>query len=295
LIAGAYVTYEDGSWERMHTVRGEDVLTLAEVTVSAASSSAVSLNPVQVAFAGAGPVLQGVDYDDTLPEQRRVYLHWRSAPQAARVRLWAGGQVLAQGSVPAGERGYLTTALEVPPGTRNLRLEMQSADGARTLPYRGAWGVPRFKPLALPALGERERYVPFGSKMLLVGARVDPEWQPGQDARVALCFVGQRPIVLDYVVSVGVQGEAVTDAPSDWVPALGAIPTFKWIRGTRVRDVHLIHVFDGQETEVEVSVGVYDAFTTTALPPLDDRIARLGRVGVGLGRAVVGRAAEGSP
>jgi hypothetical protein len=38
---------------------------------------------------------------------------------------------------------------------------------------------------------------------------------------------------------------------------------------------------------VEVSVGVYDAFTTAALPPLDERIARLGRAGLGLGRVEV--------
>jgi len=129
--------------------------------------------------------------------------------------------------------------------------------------------------------------------MLLVDAQLDPVWHTGQDARVALRFVGQRPIVLDYVVSVGVQGEAVTDAPSDWVPALGAIPTFKWVREAQVRDVHLIRVLEGDGTEVEVSVGVYDAFTTAALPVLDERIARLGRVGVGLGRAAIGQAAIG--
>jgi hypothetical protein len=65
------------------------------------------------------------------------------------------------------------------------------------------------------------------------------------------------------------------------------MPTFKWVRGSRVCDVHLVRVLDGAGAEVEVSVGVYDAFTTVALPPLDERIARLGRVGVGLGRAAV--------
>jgi hypothetical protein len=133
--------------------------------------------------------------------------------------------------------------------------------------------------------------------MTLIDARLGAPWQVGRDARVALRFVSQQPIVRDYVVSVGVSGPAVTDAPSDWVPALGAIPTFKWVRGSQVSDVHLIEVnaleldaltpAEAQHPMVEVSVGVYDAFTTAALPPLDERIARQGRAGVGLGRVWV--------
>ena len=79
----------------------------------------------------------------------------------------------------------------------------------------------------------------------------------------------------DYVISVGVLGSATTDAPSDGVPAIGAIPTFKWIGGSVVKDVHLIRVLGGGEAEL--TLGLYDAFTTAALPPLDERIARQGR------------------
>jgi hypothetical protein len=81
------------------------------------------------------------------------------------------------------------------------------------------------------------------------------------------------------------------------VPALGAIPTFKWVRGAQVSDVHLIAVdaleLDGltpsgdQSPMVQVSVGVYDAFTTAALPPLDERIARQGRANIEIGRVWV--------
>ena len=100
-------------------------------------------------------------------------------------------------------------------------------------------------------------------------------------------IVGQRPLVGDYVVSVGVLGQVVTDTPSDWVPALGAIPTFKWVRGSQVRDVHPIAVIEGGGRDAEVTVGVYEAFTTAGLSPLDERIARLGRSGVGLGQVTV--------
>jgi hypothetical protein len=61
----------------------------------------------------------------------------------------------------------------------------------------------------------------------------------------------------------------------------------------------LIQVTSLQESEalqpqVEVSVGVYDAFTTAALPPLDERIARLGRAGVRLGQVPVGSQPDGN-
>jgi hypothetical protein len=291
LIAGAYVSYADGSWQRLATAQGEQVVALSNVAVEAASLPPVTMHPVRASFAGTSPVLIGVDYDDTLPEQRRVYLHWQAGPEVVVARLWAGEQVVAQGNVPAGE-GYVTVALDVPPGTQDLRLEVLRAASTRVDARRGAWGVARPTPLALPRPRARQHYLPFGSKMILVDAQLGADWQVGQAARVALRFVSQRPVVLDYVVSVGVQGQVATDAPSDWVPALGAIPTFKWVRGTEVNDVHLIQVdqiqaLDGAGTEAEVSVGVYDAFTTAALPPLDERIARQGRASVGLGRVWV--------
>ena len=205
--------------------------------------------------------------------------------------------MVAQGTVPAGPQldrmpGYVTVALDVPPGTRDLRIELRNADGAHAVPRRGLWGLPRTTARPLPQPRSDQAYVPFGGKMTLVDARLGGPWRVGREARVALRFVSQQPIVRDYVVSVGVSGPAVTDAPSDWVPALGAIPTFKWVRGTRVNDVHLVYVASLPETaaadpEVEVSVGVYDAFTTAALPPLDERIARLGRAGVSLGQVRV--------
>jgi hypothetical protein len=272
------------------------------------------MHPLRIAYADGegkrGPALVGVDYDDTLPEQRRVYLHWQAGRDAVQVRLRSGDQVVAQDHVPADPEpgrgpGYVTVALDVPPGARDLRIEAWSldgmrAEGAHVVPRRGLWGLPRTNAAALPQPRVRQAYVPLGGKMTLVDARLDEPWKVGHDARVALRFVSQQPIVRDYVVSVGVSGPVATDAPSDWVPALGAIPTFKWVRGTCVSDVHLIDVASLQETDalypkVEVSVGVYDAFTTAALPPLDERIARQGRTGVGLGQVWVWPQFDGNP
>jgi hypothetical protein len=120
--------------------------------------------------------------------------------------------------------------------------------------------------------------MPFGGKLALVGARTGGQWVTGGRGRVALRFLGLRPIVRDYVVSVGAFGSAATDAPSDGVPAIGALPTFKWIGGSIVHDAHLIRVLGSGEAEL--TLGLYDAFTTVALPPLDERVARQGRVGV---------------
>jgi hypothetical protein len=51
--------------------------------------------------------------------------------------------------------------------------------------------------------------------------------------------------------------------------------------------VHLIKVFPDASGEAELTLGIYDAFTTSSLPPLDERIARQGRVGVPLRRISV--------
>jgi hypothetical protein len=298
LIVGVYLPFEDGSWVRLTTEPGHDTLPLAEVAIATLPTAPVTLHPLYVPYqdrpglAGlteTGPVLVGLDYDDTLPSQRRVYLHWRAGERAAQAQLYSGQTLVAAGTVRGvyrdappvdrSSRAYVTVALDVPAGTRNLHLALQRE--GRTLPARGAWGILRRTPQPMPDPGPgRAHHVPFGGKLALIGARTGGSWTPGGQGRVALRFLGLRPIVRDYVVSVGVQGSAATDAPSDGVPAIGAMPTFKWIGGSVVNDVHLIRVLEGGEARL--SVGLYDAFTTGALPPLDERIAQLGRAGVPL-------------
>ncbi len=114
--------------------------------------------------------------------------------------------------------------------------------------------------------------------MALVGVNTAPTWSASEQGRVALEFVGLRALVGDAVISVHVAGPDAQTAPSDGVPALGAIPTFKWLPGSRIRDVHLIDLPAGATGEAEIALAVYDAFVNNrALPPLDERIARLGR------------------
>jgi hypothetical protein len=171
----------------------------------------------------------------------------------------------------------VTTILDVPPGAGDLCVALAHPVTGATMARRGAWGIGRAAPTALPRPRSEAHYLPFGGKMALIGVRAGDAWQSGTQERVALRFLGLRPIVGDYVVSVGLHGPGVAMPPSDWVPALGAMPTFKWVRGSRVTDVHLMDVPAGAQGEAELALGVYEAFTARALPPLDERIARLGR------------------
>ncbi len=287
LLVSVYYTGEEGTWRRLTLPDGTDALSLGTVQVGPTAAVPVSEHPQHRPFAG-GPTFVGVDYDDTLAEGRRVYLHWQAASRPAVARLFSGQQQVAEATVPAAQQpGYLSVALDLPPGTRDLSLSLATADGGELLAQRGAWGLLRRAPLTLPLPRPRQHYLPFGGKLALTGIEASPAWQGGETARVTLRFLGLRPITLDYVVSVRVDGTGRVPGPSDSVPALGAIPTFKWIRGSRVDDVHLMQVLPaasgpGATGQGQLVVGLYDAFTAEALMPLDERIARLGLAGVPL-------------
>jgi hypothetical protein len=112
--------------------------------------------------------------------------------------------------------------------------------------------------------------------MLLAG--VGYRRPPGDTIKVELRLVAKKPILRDYVVSVRLTDEAGRLlSQDDTVPALGAIPTLKWIRGSSISDVHFVSLPIGtQAGPVRLSVIVYDAFTMRTLGVLDDRLARLG-------------------
>jgi hypothetical protein len=100
---------------------------------------------------------------------------------------------------------------------------------------------------------------------------------PGGEATLFLRFRGQRPLERDYIVSaalIGVNSNATWSwrASDDTVPALGAVPTLKWIRGSEVLDPHRMTIpVDASDVPVVASFSVYDHFTQRLLPPLDER------------------------
>ncbi|MFN3706401.1 MAG: hypothetical protein ACK4WM_10470, partial [Thermoflexales bacterium] len=83
-----------------------------------------------------------------------------------------------------------------------------------------------------------------------------------------------------YVVSARVLGENVYRA-HDSVPALGAIPTLKWIRGSVVDDLHPFSADVSQQVS-QGEVVVYDSVNRLALPLLDERYE--GRLVLPIGR-----------
>ncbi|MBN1933614.1 MAG: DUF2723 domain-containing protein [Anaerolineae bacterium] len=286
LVAGAYLNFDDGTWQRLTTGRGEDTVRLDSIAIEPGDLSPVTLHPLRHRFVGtnqAGPTLIGVDYDDSFPGQRRVYAHWQiNTEQPFGVTLFQNAQPIAHAQAPSSPAGYITLAFDVAPNADDLSIAI---DGYSA---RGVWGLDRSRPIALPRPNAKQHYLPFGGKLALIGVDVQTRWQAGKQARVALTFLGTQPIVHDYVISVSVQGEGFALLPSDWVPALGAIPTFKWVRGSQIIDVHLIDLPADAHGEAEIALGVYDAFVNTrALSPLDERFTRLGRPTVPLQTMVI--------
>ncbi len=70
-------------------------------------------------------------------------------------------------------------------------------------------------------------------------------------------------------------GWRVTD---DFVPALGAIPTLKWIAGSQVLDPHTLKIPENAAPgPAQVSVILYDAFTQEPLALLDAELIKQGQ------------------
>jgi hypothetical protein len=96
---------------------------------------------------------------------------------------------------------------------------------------------------------------------------------PGEVMTLDLDLIALRPLAVDDRTSVRLIGESGEWlAAHDGQPALGAIPTLKWIRGTRVVDRHLLEIPDDYEgTSVRATVVAYEWFWMTSLVPLDGR------------------------
>jgi hypothetical protein len=103
------------------------------------------------------------------------------------------------------------------------------------------------------------------------------EAKPGAEVKVNLNFTAARPLLRDTVVSVQMTGNGwrVTD---DWVPALGAIPTLKWIAGSQVLDPHTLKIPENATPgPAQVSVILYDNFTQEPLALLDVELIKQGQ------------------
>jgi hypothetical protein len=103
------------------------------------------------------------------------------------------------------------------------------------------------------------------------------EVRPGDEVKIDLNLTAARPLLRDTVVSVQLTGNGwrVTD---DSVPALGAIPTLKWIAGSQVLDPHTLKVPENAASgPAQVSVILYDNFTQEPLALLDAELIKQGQ------------------
>lgn len=279
VIAGFYFTPPEGGFRRL-TTEGADAVELGVVTVAPRDAPPLTRHPLRVPF-GDGPTLIGVDYDTSRPESTRVYLHWQGDPRRPwGYALTRDGERIGGSSVPAiPPNTFVTTALDVPPGTERLGLEVLGSQelvltDEKQAP-QGAWRLPILgSSLRLPRIRPGDRYLVFGGEMALVGAR----WKRVEnEVIVDLEWIGLEPLVRDYTVSVQLSGESGWRAQDDGTPALGAIPTLKWIRGTQVMDRHRIALPPDATGPANIQVSVYDAFTQAPLGVLDDRFQRAGQ------------------
>ena len=295
LVVGAYLSTEPGA-PRLTTPDGADTVRLTTARLQPSTLRPVTRHPTFVRFAG-GPTLIGAGYDTGVPGQMRVYLHWSGSGAEADLQLLdENGAVLGQGHVPALERGqYATTVLDF--ATLPTLDEILGGAHLYPLPDRivlldsdrpRRWNLLFDRPAPLPAPAPGERYVPFGDSLILSGFEgPDRTLEPGRDVTLGLHFIGLRPLERDYVVSTSLIGLnpdgtwAWPNDPHDTVPALGAIPTLKWIRNSAIFDPHTVTVpADAPSVPAAGSLVIYDSFTQAPLPALDERLVPAVPLGV---------------
>jgi 4-amino-4-deoxy-L-arabinose transferase-like glycosyltransferase len=269
LRAGVYFASPEGKLERLRTADGEDQMQLGTVQVLSSPAASVFEHPVHKQFAG-GPTMKGLDFDTTLSPETRLYVHWQLPALGGpwTETLLKDGRAVASrqlGAVPGG--GHVSTAIDVPGNADSLQMTVQDADGHK-LGVEQAWYWPVGRStLAIPSSSVGERSVRLGEEMALAKADVTAA---ADDVTVSLTWLPLRPILRDYRVSVQIQGAGWL-AQDDSAPALGAIPTTKWIADTPVMDRHHINIRERGAGPAEIHVVVYDAFNRSRLPVLDDR------------------------
>jgi hypothetical protein len=241
LVIGAYRPSETG-FVQYKTTDGIEFVASKRIEVLPASQPPAT----QREMSDRG--LIGVDYDTGIPNKLRLLTHWRLPNQNQTITVQdANGQPLAAPrELPAYSQTapqYFTLVFDIPP---TLNVQLKSSLGEM-------WRIPN-------AL-QGERYVPYANQIALIGGRVYPN-----EFKMDLLWLSARSITTDYIVSARLNASPVLN--HDSVPALGAIPTLKWIRGSRILDRH---VFQQNVAIVDTNVVVYDSATQTPLPPLDER------------------------
>ena len=216
------------------------------LNVTAMGQPPISQNPIYRLVPGERPLLRlrGYDWDNTLPGRPRLYLHWQT------------------------EQGYHT----------EVRDSLDSQPVAMP-DYVGPWGIVRHNELL--AIHNEQFYVPLGQGIVWTGGGLDQapvaNYQP---LTLAPIMRSSRPVTRDLVISVrliGYEADGYLWAWSDLqdsIPAMGGIPTLKWIAGSTVRSPYILEPDPAAQPGQTAGaiLRVYDAFTNRPLPILDERL-----------------------
>lgn len=218
---------------------------------------------------GDGLALIGADWDFTLSQQPRLYLHWlaRQGSSPIDFSITSDGLSLAEGHVPALPAGSYQSTVHTLPGTAT------TFDS-----HRPTLGIlaPTPKTITIPAPDQAEQYIPFGNGIIYLGYG---EFSATPPSKPRLFFGASRPVQRDYSISTSLIGLNPDDTWAwqeldDGIPAMGAIPTLKWIAGSRVTDPHNLTIpSEALPGRVIGTLIIYDAFTGRTLPLLDERLA----------------------
>jgi hypothetical protein len=264
LVVGAYT-----SNGRMTNQDGADATRLTTIHLKPATLRPVTNHVNFIRFTG-GATLIGVDYDTSLVGQVRTYTHWAGPGKESELYLLdSSGVTIGQRHIPALTRGqYATIAFD---GTVTPS-KIHVSDGERPRQHMFL-----SCPIQLPQPERGERYVPLGDSAVLVRAsRPHGTLAQGSKVEIDFYFAATRPLERDYIVSTALNGfedngTLAWQVNDDSVPALGAIPSLKWIRGSRIYDPHHLTI-PGAWSTLESYVVVYDHFTQVPLLPLDERL-----------------------
>lgn len=162
----------------------------------------------------------------------------------------------------------------------SLRLSLIGEQG-QTKAAAGPWGWTA-REVRLPTPSPDARFVPLGDEMAVIGFEAGRPRPSRSDAAgdalaVDVTLVALRPLTSDVAISVRLKdAEGRWLARHDMQPALSAVPTLKWVRGSRVVDRHVLALpEDFSGAQVEATLVAYERFRMTPLPPMDGRFGEV--------------------
>ena len=276
LMAGAYYQTSDGPLSLLDD-HGEARTAIGQITIHASRIPPVTGHELYTPF-DASLILLGYDYDLSVPGRARLYLHWQITMDNPGTILAlnisnAAEQPLAAADIPLGERGFLTTAHDLPDVATvdGLRITIAREDGELLLP-RAAWGLPLSPAASIPGPSAGERYIMIG-EAAITSYDVYPAERPGEETIVALTMRSLSTLTQDISFQLA-SGEVRTNS----TPVGGTIPTLKWGWSAMIMDRLRLQWPESSDAQPDapLTLTLYDAFTSQPWPVFDPILGQNG-------------------